>query len=438
MPLFWLFVGDAAFFDLDRTLLRGGTGPLIGEALHAVGLLRQASIPGAAAFFKFYEHFGETLPAMLLARRTGDMVSGWAEETVAAAAELAAERIFPEVHPYAHALIADHRKRGRLVVLATSTPRAFVEPLASLLGFDEVVATDLEAVDGAFTGGLQGSMVWFAGKLAAIRSFAEARGVSLRESYAYSDSVYDLPMLMAVGHPVAVNPDLRLRAVATLRRWPIQHLDVPEGVPKFAGLEPYDVLAQIIRPELMRFARYEFSGLENLPADGGVIVCSNHRSYFDPLALGMALRKGGRNVRFMAKKEVVDAPLVGDLAKAVGSIRVDRGTGSTQPLEDAQIALVAGEAVGIFPEGTIPRKGEPSLVGKKGAARLAAATGVPVIPVGLMGTELVWPRDSKLPRVANLTEPPTVSVKVGQPVRLSHRSFERDTQRIMKAIAEQL
>jgi putative phosphoserine phosphatase / 1-acylglycerol-3-phosphate O-acyltransferase len=125
----------------------------------------------------------------------------------------------------------------------------------------------------------------------------------------------------------------------------------------------------------------------------------------------------------------------------MGGIRVDRGTGSEEPLEAAVTALEGGELVAIMPEGTIPRGPaffDPKLKGRWGAARLAQLTGAPVIPIGLWGTEKVWPRNTRLPRLLNVLEPPTVTASVGKPVELKGKSLEADTKRIMKAIAKQL
>ena len=95
--------------------------------------------------------------------------------------------------------------------------------------------------------------------------------------------------------------------------------------------------------------------MEHIPKEGAAIVVGNHRSYFDPLAMAIALAKRGRPVRFLGKKEVFDAPIVGQLAKAMGGIRVERGTGSDEPLAAAALALEAGELVAMMPQGTIPR-----------------------------------------------------------------------------------
>jgi putative phosphoserine phosphatase/1-acylglycerol-3-phosphate O-acyltransferase len=146
-------------------------------------------------------------------------------------------------------------------------------------------------------------------------------------------------------------------------------------------------------------------------------------------------------VRFLGKKEVFDVPIFGSIAKAMGGIRVDRGSGSDQPLDAAIAALAGGEMVAVMPQGTIPRGPaffDPELKGRWGAARLAKVTGAPVIPVGLWGTEQVWPRNVRVPNVLNVVDPPRVSAVVGGPVDLEHKNLAADTRRIMSAISELL
>jgi putative phosphoserine phosphatase / 1-acylglycerol-3-phosphate O-acyltransferase len=137
---------------------------------------------------------------------------------------------------------------------------------------------------------------------------------------------------------------------------------------------------------------------------------------------------------------VLDAPVLGPLARAVGTIRVDRGTGSEEPLDAAALALRAGEVAMIAPQGTIPRGPaffEPELRGRWGAARLAAMTRAPVIPIALWGTERVWPRNARLPRMDPLRRP-RVSVRIGPPVALTYDDPDTDTKRIMAAIVDLL
>jgi len=407
---------SAAFFDLDRTLLRGASGPAIGAALRDAGVLPARRLPGEGLVYKVFDLIGETLPSMAMARQAVTVASGWSADAVVAAAEAAAEVLTGQVQPWAHQLMAEHRAAGRAVVLATTTPFDVVAPFAQRLGLDDVIATRYgRRDDGTYDGSITGNFVWGTGKLAAVRAWALEHGVDLRESWAYSDSVYDTPLLHAVGHPTAVNPDPRLAVVAAVRRWPVLHLDVPPGVPKLAGIEPMQAARPILQPVALPFARFDISGTEHLPRTGPAIVVANHRSYFDPVLLAMVATRAGRSIRFLGKKEVFDAPVIGQLARALGAIEVDRGSGSDAPLRAAARALEAGEVVAVLPQGTIPRGPEffdPVLKGRPGAALLAAATGAPVVPVGIWGTERVWPRSSKLPRLLTFN-PPRVSATVG-------------------------
>ena len=265
--------------------------------------------------------------------------------------------------------------------------------------------------------------------------------VDLDTSYAYSDSYYDVPLLSIVGHPLAVNPDPRMLGVATLRRWPVVYLDVPAGVPKFAGLEPQRVLLMLAQPQLFPWVRFDIDGIENIPSTARQILVANHRCYFDPLAIGFVLADGAGPCGSSARRRCSTHPWSGDVVTALGGIRVDRGTGSDEPLRAAEMALAAGELVAIMPQGTIPRGPaffEPELKGRWGAAKLATGAGVPVIPIGLWGTEEVWPRSSKLPDVTNVLSPPTVQIRVGEPVELPGDDLDEDTATIMAAIADLL
>ena len=232
--------------------------------------------------------------------------------------------------------------------------------------------------------------MWAAGKLEAVSAWAAEHEVELKESYAYSDSFYDAPLLSAVGTPIVVNPDPRMVGLAIMRRWPILNLDVSPGVVKIPvlGIELQTLAMQFSRPELIPYARFDISGVEHIPAAGPAILVGNHRSYFDSAAMSIAIARSGRTVRFLGKKEVFDAPVIGQIATAMGGIRVDRGTGSDEPLQAAADALTGGEVVAIMPQGTIPRGPaffDPVLKGRWGAARLAALTqgaGHPDRPVG--------------------------------------------------------
>lgn len=436
-------MASAAFFDLDRTLLPGGSGRVFGATLARLGV-DTPKVPGQDLLFKFFDVFGESFLVMQIARLAAGKTRGLDRAMVQASAEIAADDLLEMVQPYAREVLAHHRSLGDRLVLATTSPFDLVSPFARRLGFEAVVATRYVELEGLYTGELDGGFVWGPGKLKAVAAWAKAEGIDLADCAAYSDSVFDAPMLGAVGRPVAVNPDARLRVLALARRWPIRSLDVPAGVPSVNGVEPLDVIRTVARPELFPFARFAFEGIENIPKTGPAIIAANHRSYFDPLAIALAVGRAGRNGRFLGKKEVFDAPLVGNFARALGSIRVDRGTGSDQPLREAASALNAGEVVVILPQGTIPRGEaffEPELKGRLGVARLAAmCPDVPVIPLGVWGTEAVWPRKSKVPLVWNVTNPPRVLLRAGTPVplRRSAKSAVTDLESVMTAITDLL
>jgi putative phosphoserine phosphatase/1-acylglycerol-3-phosphate O-acyltransferase len=232
--------------------------------------------------------------------------------------------------------------------------------------------------------------------------------------------------------------------LAAARRWPTIDLSTTERRPPripIVNLEIQRLAMAFTNPMFIPFARFDIDGVDNIPRSGPAILAGNHRSYFDTVAMAVTIARSNRTVRFLGKKEVFDAPVIGQLAAAFGGIRVDRGTGSDEPLRAAADALERGEMVALMPQGTIPRGKaffDPQLRGRWGAARLAAMTRAPVIPIGLWGTEKVWPRSARLPNLLNVTNPPLITVRVGHAVELKYRSPDADTRRIMQALMDLL
>jgi len=430
---------SAVFIDLDRTLLCRASGQVLNKALMDEGVLPQGrTLPGDRLLYAVNNRLGENLLSMGLVRAAARVAKGWRQDQVQAAGKRAVPELTELLAPFAPQYLAAFREAGHLLVLSTTTPVDMIAPFAEAMGFDDVIATSYETKDGRYTGRLYEGFVWGTGKLKAVRAWAQGEGIDLDDCHACSDSVFDTPLLASVGSPHAVNPDPSLMVIATARRWPIEYWDRPPGVPSVVGLEPYHLLRPFVRPSSFPYARFDLTGVDHIPSKGPVLLAANHRSYFDVAALALVAARVGRPVRFLGKKEIFDAPVVGTIARAIGGISVDRGSGSDQPLRAAEAALRAGEVVIVLPQGTIPR-GEaffdPELKGKTGTARLAAATGAVVVPIGLWGTEKVWARSARMPDFTLVRHPPRITIRVGYPLALPHEDAVADTAAIMAAIS---
>src|SRR5687768_14819048 len=170
--------------------------------MRSAGLVTR-TVPGEKYLYALFNTVGETLPSMALARQAVGFAKGRSRSAVLAAADGAADRLVTMVQPFAPALFQRHRDEGRPVVLATTTPYDLVKPFADRLGLDDVIATRYGVHDDGDTydGTLEGRFVWATGKLDAVRQWAAEHGVDLADSWFYSDSVYDTPLMSAVGHP---------------------------------------------------------------------------------------------------------------------------------------------------------------------------------------------------------------------------------------------
>ncbi len=212
----------AAFFDLDKTILATSSALAFARPFYRGGLIgRSDVIRSAYAQFIFLASGADHDQMETMRRYMSDLVTGW---DVAKVREIVAETIDviidPAVYDEAVALIEEHRAAGRDIVIISSSGTEVVEPIGERLGVDVAIGTQLVVEDGRYTG----EILFYAygeGKAQAMRDLAEERGYDLGQSYAYTDSVTDLPMLDIVGHPTAVNPDAELRRVATERGWPV-------------------------------------------------------------------------------------------------------------------------------------------------------------------------------------------------------------------------
>jgi 1-acyl-sn-glycerol-3-phosphate acyltransferase len=157
--------------------------------------------------------------------------------------------------------------------------------------------------------------------------------------------------------------------------------------------------------------RCTITGAEHVPTAGGAVMAVNHTGYLDFAFAGMAARPSGRLVRFMAKEQVFRHPVSGPLMRGMHHIPVDRAAGLAS-YEEALAALKDGEVVGVFPEATISRSFTIKEM-KSGAARMAAATGTPVVPMAVWGTQRLWTKGR--PRTMTRRHTP-ISILIGEPM----------------------
>jgi HAD superfamily hydrolase (TIGR01490 family) len=220
---------EAAFFDLDKTVIAKAAMLVFGPRLHQAGLLNRWLVVRALWGQVVFRYLGADEGRMQKMRETALRIAvGWEKERISALVDDAlTEVIDPLVYAEALELMESHRDAGRRVYLVSASPEEIVLPLARHLGVDDAIATRARIdSDGRYTGEVE---FYSAGvhKVEAIEAEVAIHGLDLARSFAYSDSITDLPMLEAVGHPVAVNPDRSLLKEAEARGWEIRTFENP-------------------------------------------------------------------------------------------------------------------------------------------------------------------------------------------------------------------
>ncbi|QKT06042.1 HAD-IB family hydrolase [Gordonia sp. X0973] len=223
--------GVAAFFDLDKTVIARSSALAFTKPFYSGGLInRRSVIKSAYAQLLFTLTGADEDQVEKLRAHVTDMCRGWPVDQInSIVQETLHDIVEPLVFAEATELIANHQARGHAVVLISASGREMVEPIGEMLGVDAVRASRMAVTDGRYSGELE-FYCYGTAKADAMRELAEQLGYDLAECYAYSDSITDLPMLAAVGHPTAVNPDRALRKEATANGWPILAFDRPVGL----------------------------------------------------------------------------------------------------------------------------------------------------------------------------------------------------------------
>jgi HAD superfamily hydrolase (TIGR01490 family) len=219
---------EAAFFDLDKTIISKSSSLALSRPMYRAGMVTRGQLVRGAYAQLVYALVGADEKKMdRLKEGMLQLTKGWDRaEVERLVRDVIIDVIDPYVYQEALDLMALHRSEGRLVYIVSSSPEEVVRPLARHFGVAGVLATRPRIEDGRYTGELEFYCAG-EGKAEAIRSLAERFGIDLERSYAYSDSIADLPMLEAVGQPVAVNPDKELRRQAEEREWDIRDFRRP-------------------------------------------------------------------------------------------------------------------------------------------------------------------------------------------------------------------
>lgn len=211
----------AAFFDLDKTLMAGSSGMQFARVAAQHGIVRRRQLASWGIEHLRYrlrgttdERTGEVL------RAARELIAGVPAKTIDRMGPEVMAAILPRVFPQMLAEVHAHQDAGRATFIVSAAGNDVVEALARVLGMEGGIGTRYEVDgEGNFTGRFEGPFVYGTGKVEAMRDFAEHHQIELGASYAYSDSLSDLPMLRAVGNPVVVNPDPPLAAIARDEGW---------------------------------------------------------------------------------------------------------------------------------------------------------------------------------------------------------------------------
>lgn len=355
--------------------------------------------------------------------------------------KVTSEHLAAEVYPEIRAMMQAHERQGHTVVILSSATRYQIEPLARRLGVTHIVCTQAEVADGQLTGRLVGPPCFGENKRLAAQEFAREHGARLAKSYFYSNGAEDLPLLEDVGHPVAVNPDSKLAAVARKNGWRSIHLesrgtvgigDVVRSVLVYGTALPLIVAGLPLRAfgaseqeatnvslsawtsVASAIARLKLlvEGEEHLWSDRPAVFIFNHRSAVDVLITARMLRE---DVIGVAKKELKHQLPMGIAFTYTGTIFIDREhVGDPRlALKPAVDALKSGRSVVIAPEGTRSRDGTLGPF-KLGAFHIARQAGVPIVPIVIHNAQ------DALPYKAVVVRPAEVKVTVLPPQRTDH------------------
>jgi putative phosphoserine phosphatase / 1-acylglycerol-3-phosphate O-acyltransferase len=448
-----------AFFDLDGTLVAGFTVAAITK-----DRLRRREVSAAeflhmmqlAVEYRLGRHQFENVIEGAVRSARGQL----AEDVDEVGERVFRQSIVDLIYPEMRELVRAHQRRGHTVVLSSSALTMQAGPVARYLGIEHVVCNRFVVDEiGMLTGEIERPVVWGPSKATSVQRFAAEHHVDLRSSYFYADGDEDLALMYLVGQPRPVNPGPRLTKVASRRGWPVLRLSSrgdggPLGQvrslaalsslgPLAAGALGIGMLARDKRTGVNFLTRFwpetvlalsgvklNVTGAEHLTARRPAVFLFNHRNNFDVFMVAALVKDNWTGV---AKKELESNPLVGPLGKLMDAAFIDRAdtASAVAGLAPIEEAARKGLSILVAPEGT---RLDTQTVGpfKKGAFRIAMATGLPVVPIVIRNSDSVAGRNSATLR------PGTVDIAVLPPVSVQDWTVQDLPERIEQVRARYL
>lgn len=227
-----------AFFDVDNTITRGSTLYFLGKGMYNRGFFTKRDI-GAWVLANIRFRMTGTEKSEVISRfqkAATDFIGGHDVKEIRIIGEqIYSEFVSPSIWQGTIELAKEHLSSGDEVWLVTASPEDFANLIAERLGFTGAIGTKAEIKDGKYTGNLNGKLLHGKEKAIAITELTKARGINLQDCFAYSDSHNDLPLLSAVGHPRAINPDAKLRIIAFAQSWPVHDFRRLRWLNRFIG-----------------------------------------------------------------------------------------------------------------------------------------------------------------------------------------------------------
>ena len=227
-----------AFFDVDNTITRGSTLYFLGKGMYNRGFFTKRDI-GAWVLANIRFRMTGTEKSEVISRfqkAATDFIGGHDVKEIRIIGEqIYSEFVSPSIWQGTIELAKEHLSSGDEVWLVTASPEDFANLIAERLGFTGAIGTKAEIKDGKYTGDLNGKLLHGKEKAIAITELTKVRGINLKDCFAYSDSHNDLPLLSAVGHPRAINPDAKLRIIAFAQSWPVHDFRRLRWLNRFVG-----------------------------------------------------------------------------------------------------------------------------------------------------------------------------------------------------------